>query len=77
MQITDRDFDWHMRWVKGENAREKVRDMVAYLRMGGYCFPTANPMREVQWVAIQMGLGKVWDWESKTWVKQEKNDEVA
>ena len=77
MQITDRDFDWHMRWVKGENAREKVRDMVAYLRMGGYCFPTENPIREVQRVAIQMGLGNVWDWESKTWVKQEKNDEVA
>lgn len=76
MIITDEDFRWHLSWVNGEKSREAVRDMVAYLQMGGYHFPTENPMREVQNVAIQMGRGYVWDWERNVWVK-EKQDEMV
>lgn len=71
MEITDEDFYWHMSWVKGSEARERVRDMVAYLQMGGYSFPTENPMRCVQWVAFQMTHGNTWDWESNRWIRKE------
>ena len=71
MKITDEDFYWHLSWVKGREAQERVRDMVAYLQMGGYPFATENPMRDVQWVAHQMSLGNVWDWETNLWVRKE------
>lgn len=77
MKITDKDFYWHLSWVKGREAQERVRDMVAYLHMGGYHFPTENPMREVQRVVIKMEQGSVWDWETNLWVRKEKTDEVV
>ena len=51
--------------------------MVAYLQMGGYHFPTENPMREVQRVVIKMEQGSVWDWETNLWVRKEKTNEVV
>lgn len=68
MKITDEDFYWYLGWVED---KERLRDMVAYLQMGGYHFPTQNPMREVQNVAIKMEQGSVWDWESKQWIRKE------
>lgn len=72
MIITDEDFDRHMSWVKD---REMVRDRVNYMQMGGYHFPTENPMREVVWVAIHM-QDHVWDWERNVWVKEKQNEMV-
>ena len=69
MIITDEDLRLFMPYMD-EHEYEELRDAVAYLTMGGYPFPTENPMREVVWVHIQMKNGKHWNWEAQLWEKQ-------
>lgn len=73
MEISDEKFKWHMSYLP-PSKYDEVRELVAYLKMGGYHFPTENPMREVVWVYIQVKNGCSWNWESQRW---EKNDEVV